>query len=621
MSASLRAAVSLLALVGFYVFAVALFGGVIYGAYALSDHIRMMWWIIAITVGAALVFVGTVVSEAFAEPRLPAGYDVTPEQAPELWSLIGELAAAARTRGPERIRLVADVKAAVDEDSKLLGLVGGARRIYLGVPLLQGLTVTQLRAALAHEFGHYSSAHTRLGPSAYRGWGAVIATVQQMQGADHPWWMRVYEWPLRMYAGVYIVLSMAMSRSQEREADRLMVRFAGRANAQATLQEIDVLARCWGTYKRQYLWRGFDRDLAPTADTFFDGFACLLAARADDLAEMRSLPARSESSPLDTHPSTAQRIADIEALPDAPDAPPEDDRPASDLISDFATAAAETAECSYIFGDRERLDVDDLCLRVWALEDRVIANPVYAVAGRLAGETAPTLATVVALVVDDRASKLMAAVATDVWGKRPDEVTPELAITVFDVLVRDALVRSGAAHWRNSWATGHALVAGDGDVLDTKSIATLLVDSRTAQDAAARLRTLGVDAAAVGPAEEAAPVVDVGNVLGGISRMTSGGATYDVLIAEKGLILAESGGWGSLAELIGSSSAGRLAARHRFLPYASITSGKVSGAATIKVAIVLHDGTKLELKEGMASENLPKGGVETLLKRHVERAR
>jgi hypothetical protein len=65
----------------------------------------------------------------------------------------------------------------------------------------------------------------------------------------------VIQWPLRFYAGLYIVMSLAMSRSQEREADRLMVQVAGRANSQAALREIHVIAAYWSAYDCDFLHR------------------------------------------------------------------------------------------------------------------------------------------------------------------------------------------------------------------------------------------------------------------------------------------------------------------------------------------------------------------------------
>jgi Zn-dependent protease with chaperone function len=44
-----------------------------------------------------------------------------------------------------------------------MGRRAGRRYLYLGVPILQVLTVSQLRAVLAHELGHYSRGHTRFG--------------------------------------------------------------------------------------------------------------------------------------------------------------------------------------------------------------------------------------------------------------------------------------------------------------------------------------------------------------------------------------------------------------------------------------------------------------------------
>ena len=229
--ATIRAVVSLLALIGFYVFAVGLIAGIMIGAFQLKDDLPGMPWVIAVTAGAGLIVLGSLWTLATWRPGLQPGVDVTPEEAPELWALVSELSEATHTRGPEQVRLIGDVNAAVSEDARFFGLFGGPRRMYLGVPLLLGLSVSQLRAVLAHEFGHFSGTHTRLGPLAYRGWQAIVSTVQQLQG-------NVFQWPLRVYMVFYILLSRGMSRSQEREADRLMVQIDGRANAQAALREV-----------------------------------------------------------------------------------------------------------------------------------------------------------------------------------------------------------------------------------------------------------------------------------------------------------------------------------------------------------------------------------------------
>ena len=117
--------------------------------------------VIVVAAVPAIIVVVTLLEVATSHPQPKPGLDVAPGGAAELWALVTQLSDVVGTRGPEQIRLVADVNAAVSEDSRFLGLFGGPRRMYLGVPLLQGLSVSQLRAVLAHEFGHYSSAHTR----------------------------------------------------------------------------------------------------------------------------------------------------------------------------------------------------------------------------------------------------------------------------------------------------------------------------------------------------------------------------------------------------------------------------------------------------------------------------
>ena len=602
MAATLRAAVSLLALLCFYAVTFGLIAGTIIGAYLLADHITMMYWVMAAAAVGGILVISTILSAAFARPRIQPGLDVTPEDTPELWALVAEISDAASTPGPTKIRLVSEANAGVSEDSRFGGLIGGSRRMYLGVPLLQGLTVTQLRAVLAHEFGHYSGAHTRLGPIAYRGWNAVIATMRSLRSEDASWLLRVYGWLLRIFAGMYLMLSLAMRRSQEREADRLMVAFAGRANAQAALRELDVMSTYWSYYRTNFLGLGWSVDLAPTAEGFFGGFQHLLAARADELAELREQPPHAESSPLDTHPSTAERIAAIEALPDRTAVVPVDDRPAATLLPAFAATAAAAAEQAYSFGYRERLEWDELVARGCALDDKRVADAVYQAAAQLAGTVTATLATVVALSDAGRAAELVRAVIADTGEQPFDEVKNQ----VFTDLVRAAMIRSGAARWRLSWSGPFEFVTPDGDAFDADSVGALLAEETTAREAAARLIALGVDVddATVDPTS--ADVV--GDVVGGISDILVDGAAHDVLVLEHGLVLAENpgadGGWASIDDLIGYGSMAELTARHRFVPYTSMASAKVSGRFTAKAKITLNDGSTLLLKEQLSSHRL-----------------
>lgn len=605
MLATFRAVASLVALAGFIVLAVALIAAVMVGVFVLPTPTFVRGWLVAAALVGAVVIISGLWGAATSRLEPLPGVDIAAADAPELWAQVTELSAAADTRSPDQIRLVSDATVAVSEDSRLLGLIGGPRRMYLGVPCLQGLSVTQLRAVLAHEFGHYSSAHTRLGPLAYRAYQAVMDVMRQLRGPDTHWLLRMYGQVLWVYAAAYHTISMAISRSQELEADRLMVQLAGRSNAQAALREVDLIGACWAVYLEELVGPGWSVDLAPTADGFFGGFQRWLAASVDDLDTLRKRPPSSMGS-LGTHPPTAERIVAMETLPDSP-VSPRDDRGASTLIPAFATAAAATAEESYVFGYRERLKWDDLAARVATINDDRTANAVYRAAARLHQQQTPTLGTVVKLSEAGRATELVTSLADS------DRPVEEFANVVFSALVRAAAVHSGVGRWRMSWAQGVAeLVTVDGEIVDAETMAALLTDASTATEAAARLTALGIDLTTAGPVQETDAAVSA-EIVGGIADMTAGETTYDVLILDTGLILAEKpdkneqGGSGRLDTLAKSGSVAAIAARHRFVPYRSITSAKVSGRLNVRATITLRDGTTLRLKEGMFSAYLTEG--------------
>lgn len=75
---------------------------------------------------------------------------------PRLFAEIERLATSLAEPLPQDVYLIPDVNAWVAERGGSTAL--GSRRVMgLGLPLLQILTVSQFRAVLAHEFGHYDS--------------------------------------------------------------------------------------------------------------------------------------------------------------------------------------------------------------------------------------------------------------------------------------------------------------------------------------------------------------------------------------------------------------------------------------------------------------------------------
>jgi Zn-dependent protease with chaperone function len=86
------------------------------------------------------------------------------------------------------VYLVADVNAFVAQRGGWMELFS-TRVMGLGLPLLNALTVSELRAVLSHEFGHYAGGDTKLLPWIYR---ARIAIIRTRHKTPRSWrrWLR-----------------------------------------------------------------------------------------------------------------------------------------------------------------------------------------------------------------------------------------------------------------------------------------------------------------------------------------------------------------------------------------------------------------------------------------------
>lgn len=237
----------------------------------------------------------------------PGGLVLTEQDQPGLWAEVRDLAATAGTRAPDEIRLVPEVNAAVSEETSLLGLRTGTRRMFLGVPLLQGLSRNQLHAVLAHELGHHSTSHTRLGALIHR---SRLAIAEVAAGLSNPLVKR----PFRTYARIFFSLTRPLARAHEIEADQLSATVAGPRTAAITLRTLPALDAAWHIYLEQYVEAGTHYGLRPTR--FFDNFTNLMSdpERLEELARISAAPPEAKTSAYDSHPPLSERIERLEAM-------------------------------------------------------------------------------------------------------------------------------------------------------------------------------------------------------------------------------------------------------------------------------------------------------------------
>jgi Zn-dependent protease with chaperone function len=241
----------------------------------------------------------------------PRGVQLTAVAQPELWSEVMDIAERVGTRPPDEIWLVSGVNAGVSEDSRLLGLKPGTRRLFVGVPLVLAFTRGQLRSVLAHELGHYSGRHTALGPVTYRGAESLARVTEELEPQTLTG--RIFA----AYARLYHRVSYTVNRQQELEADATSVLIAGPRAAAQALREVHVADAAWDHFVNTHLVRGQPLGLRPTE--VFTSFSALLRdpGLQGQLAAVRDRQDWPPAGRYDSHPSLPERLAAIAAQPDA----------------------------------------------------------------------------------------------------------------------------------------------------------------------------------------------------------------------------------------------------------------------------------------------------------------
>jgi hypothetical protein len=467
-------------------------------------------------------------------PATPAGVAVTRTDAAALWALIDAAAATAQAAPPDGVTVIADAQVFVGERSRLIGLLGGPRQLYLGLPLLQAWDAARLGAVITHELAHSSTVLGRFAPVAYRGRVALARIVRRIP-------RRSPAGPLlRAYASFYLRLDAPFAWAQELAADRAAAAFAGPEAAMAVLRDAPALEGMQQLYHAAYLSAGWQAGFVP--DDVFGGLLRVLAARPDEVDRLRALPAERPAEG-DPHPPLSDRMTALAALTPAPDAAPAPaiaavvapDESAADLIPDLPGLGRALQAVAFPAAGRTIVDWDDFFSITRNAEMEREADAALRAIGHAVGTPVPGLAEVLDLVADGRLPKA----AEVVFAGLPPAETTERITDLIALLLALAALRSGAARWRHSWSGTAELVAIDGGYLDLAQPAMLGADPATVDQARARLSDLGIDLTAAARPDPARPPARV-PVHGGVVNVLADGARTDVLVLETGLLLIPS---------------------------------------------------------------------------------
>lgn len=255
---------ALLLFVALYVAWVVVALRVFLGALTLDVPVRGFWSLAlrVFAVAAPALFLIFLIKPVFkSSPHAAADLlEVTPRDQPDLFVFLRRLCRETGATMPLHVYVTHEVNAAVFYESSLLSLVLPVRKnLIVGLGLINHLTLSELKAVLGHEFGHFAQGSMRLGSYVYVARRAVSDVVYGRDRFDDllATWraqdIRIALWGWILYGLVRCVRELlvvafkgvtlayaTLSREMELQADRVSVRVAG---SEAIVRALGALAR------------------------------------------------------------------------------------------------------------------------------------------------------------------------------------------------------------------------------------------------------------------------------------------------------------------------------------------------------------------------------------------
>jgi len=311
-SLAARQILALLSIVLFHVLALALIvvllGTPVFTIASAGWGVGQVKLLVLFWMGGAIVLWSIVPRiDRFEEP----GPRLDPAEHPRLFELLEQVAHETGQRLPEEVYLVDDVTAFVAPRGGWMGI--GSRRVMgIGLPLLCGLTPEELRAVIAHEFGHFAGREMLLGPWIHKARATMLRTVENLEQSEAHFdgspYLKVLKLPFESYTRGFLRLTQSTSRMQELAADRLAAEVAGTQSLVTALAEIERLAAGYETFGRDWSMPALRCGVHPPLAAGFQEF--MHSERVRETLGERATPrkARVHTSPYDSHPPVHARI-------------------------------------------------------------------------------------------------------------------------------------------------------------------------------------------------------------------------------------------------------------------------------------------------------------------------
>lgn len=196
----------------------------------------------------------------------PDAVEVKKAEQPRLFEFLYRLADEAGAPRPNKVFISARVNAAVFYDLSILNLLFPSRKnLEIGLALVNVLTLSEIKAVLAHEFGHFAQRTMAIGSWVYIAQQIASHVVAKRDALDEllnflsrvdiriawvGWILSLIVWSIRSLMDsllrVVVLAQRALSRQMEFQADLVAVSLTGSDELVHALHKLNAADDAWG---------------------------------------------------------------------------------------------------------------------------------------------------------------------------------------------------------------------------------------------------------------------------------------------------------------------------------------------------------------------------------------
>lgn len=273
-------------------------------------------------------------------------HEITEEEEPKLFSFVREIVQDVDVDFPKRIYLTHEVNACVFYDSTFLSMFLPVRKnLMIGVGLINTCTELELKAIIAHEFGHFSQRSMKMGSYVNNVNHIIFNMLYDNDGYDS--FMRkasnvhgyitlillaiefvisLIKWVLRQLYGLVNKSYLALSKQMEYHADEVAATLVGYKPLEASLYRMELADQAFNYVINIYA--NHLKELSRSENIFLEqSYVLTDLGKENNSTFLAGLPVVKEGDTMrfnrskiefndhwNSHPTTLQRIERLKSL-------------------------------------------------------------------------------------------------------------------------------------------------------------------------------------------------------------------------------------------------------------------------------------------------------------------